>query len=228
MNFFKNKKILITGGTGMIGIALTNSLLKDGAIVTIVSLDKFKIKKKNLKLINKDLREFKNCMELCKNKDYVFHLAGIKGSPEMTKIKPASFFVPTITFNTNILEAARRCGVKRTLYTSSIGVYNPAKIFYEDNMWKKPPSENDKFAGWAKRMGELQAEAYAIEHSKSNISIVRPANIYGPYDNFNPRLKLVEALYPKLANRSTRSNFRIVPSGFVLSNTSSPLNPTTS
>ena len=186
MNFYKNKKILITGGTGMIGIALTNSLLKEGAIVTVVSLDKIKIRKKNLKIINKDLREFKNCIQLCKNKDYVFHLAGVKGSPEMTKSKPASFFVPTISFNTNILEAARRCNVKRTLYTSSIGVYNPANVFHEDDMWKKPPSNNDKFAGWAKRMGELQAEAYEIEHGKSNISIVRPANIYGPYDNFNP------------------------------------------
>ena len=191
MSFYKNKKILITGGTGMIGIALTNSLLKEGAIVTVVSLDKIKIKKKNLKIVNKDLRELKNCIQLCKKKDYVFHLAGVKGSPEMTKSKPASFFVPTISFNTNILEAARRCNVKRTLYTSSIGVYSPANIFHEDDMWNKPPSNNDKFAGWAKRMGELQAEAYEIEHGESNISIVRPANIYGPYDNFNPNNAMV-------------------------------------
>jgi len=109
----------------------------------------------------------------------------------MTKSKPASFFVPTISFNTNILEAARRCNVKRTLYTSSIGVYSPANIFHEDDMWNKPPSNNDKFAGWAKRMGELQAEAYEIEHGESNISIVRPANIYGPYDNFNPNNAMV-------------------------------------
>ena len=48
-----------------------------------------------------------------KDKDIIFHLAGVKGSPDMTKRMPASFFVPTITFNTNILEAARKCKVEQ-------------------------------------------------------------------------------------------------------------------
>jgi GDP-L-fucose synthase len=40
-------------------------------------------------------------------------------------------------------------------------------------------------------MGELQAEAYAIELGKKNISIVRPANVYGSYDNFDPNTAMV-------------------------------------
>ena len=77
----------------------------------------------------------------------------------MCREKPASFFVPTIMFNTNMLEAARREGVKKFLLTSSVGVYSPAEIFNEDDVWKTFPSENDKYAGWAKRMGELQVDA---------------------------------------------------------------------
>ncbi len=131
--------------------------------------------------------------------DFVFHLAGIKGSPDVTLRKPASFFVPTITFNTNMMEAARQAGVKGYLYTSSIGVYSPAEVFYEDDVWKTFPSENDKFAGWAKRMGELQAEAYKIEYGWDKIAIVRPANVYGPYDNFDPDNAMV---IPSLVRRA--------------------------
>ena len=40
-------------------------------------------------------------------------------------------------------------------------------------------------------MGELQAEAYEIENSWDKISIVRPANVYGPYDNFDPKNAMV-------------------------------------
>ena len=55
----------------------------------------------------------------------------------------------------------------------------------EDDVWKTFVSENDKLPGWAKRMGELQAEGYKIQHDWDNISIVRPANVYGSWDNFD-------------------------------------------
>jgi GDP-L-fucose synthase len=90
-----------------------------------------------------------------------------------------------------MMEAARQCRVKKYLYTSSIGVYSPAEIFYEDDVWRTFPSENDRFAGWAKRIGELQAEAYMIEYGWHDITIVRPANVYGPYDNFDPQNAMV-------------------------------------
>ena len=93
--------------------------------------------------------------------------------------------VPTIMFSFNMMEAARRCRVKRFMFTSSIGVYAPSKIFNEDDVWKTFPSNNDRFAGWAKRICELQAESYKIQYNLKNFSIVRPANVYGPGDNFD-------------------------------------------
>lgn len=190
-NFYYGKKILVTGGTGLIGRPLVEMLVEAGAKVTIVSLDDPSRAPKGTKFIKADLREFGNCMEACKKKEIVFHLAGIKGSPAMTAKQPASFFVPTITFNTNMMEASRRQGVLRYLFTSTIGVYAPAEVFHEDDVWKTFPSDNDKFAGWAKRMGELQAESYKIEYGWDKISIVRPANVYGPYDNFDPKTAMV-------------------------------------
>lgn len=188
----KDKKILVTGGTGMVGQPLVAMLLEKGAKVTVVSLDKpERIDVNKIEFLNLDLRDFNNCMAVTKDKDIVFHVAGVKGSPTLTRDKPASFFVPMLQFNTNVLEAARVNNVKWTLYTSTVGVYGPAEVFHEDDVWKSFPSKNDWFAGWAKRIGELQLEAYKIQYKVANSSIVRPVNIYGRYDNFHPQTSMV-------------------------------------
>ncbi len=199
MSFYNRKKVLVTGGTGLIGRPLVDMLVKQGAKVTIVSLDDPNHAPQGVTFKQADLREFSNCLEVCKDQEIVFQLAGVKGSPAMTAKRPASFFVPTITFSINMMEAARRSGVERFLFTSSVGVYAPAEVFYEDDVWKTFPSPNDRFAGWAKRMGELQAEAYKLEYNWDKISIVRPANVYGAYDNFDPNNAMV---IPSLIHRA--------------------------
>lgn len=199
MTFYSGKKILVTGGTGLIGRPLVEMLIAQGAQVTVVSLDDPSRAPQGCSFVRADLREFNNCLDVCKGQEIVFHLAGVKGSPAMTAKRPASFFVPTVSFNINMMEAARRSGAERYLFTSSVGVYSPAEVFYEDDVWTTFPSPNDRFAGWAKRMGELQAEAYKIEYGWDKISIVRPANVYGPYDNFDPENAMV---IPSLIRRA--------------------------
>lgn len=184
------KKVLITGGTGMIGRELVNLLNAKGAITHVVSLDRNATIKCS-EFTCADLRNFNVCRNVVNDSNVVFHLAGIKGSPKMCKEKPARFSVPMMQFNLNMMEAAVEANVQWYLYTSSIGVYHPEEVLMEHRVWETFPSEHDKFAGWAKRMGELQAEAYAIELGRRNISIVRPANVYGPYDNFDPNTAMV-------------------------------------
>jgi len=127
---------------------------------------------------------FTQCKNLTKDKDYVFHVAGVKGSIDVTKKKPSSFFVPLLMMNTNILEACRINKVEKVVYTSSVGAYSSAEIFEEDENLNGEPM--DMFPGWAKRMAEKQIESYAIQYGLKNFAIVRPANIYGPGDNFDP------------------------------------------
>lgn len=188
---FKNQKVLVTGGSGMIGRSLVNLLLNRGAIVTIADLTKPVDLPDGVEFTQVDLRFFDNCLEICKGKDYIFHLAGVKGSPKMCVEQPVDFMVPMLQFNTNMTQAAFESDVKWYLYTSSVGVYSPAEVFYEESVWNTFPSPNDKYAGWAKRIGELQTETYSKQYGWDKISIVRPANVYGPYDNFNPNNAMV-------------------------------------
>ena len=134
MSIFENQQVLVTGGTGMVGIALVNLLKKHNAKITVVTLDNFNPFDNDITVIKKDLRSFENCKDVCNNKDYIFHLAGIKGSPAVALNQPANFFVPTVLFNTSLLQAAYEAKPKHILYTSSVGVYSPAEIFYEDDV----------------------------------------------------------------------------------------------
>ena len=199
MGFYQDRRVLVTGGTGLIGRPLVNMLVEAGAKVRVVSLDSPTGMPIQVEFLRADLREFSNCLDVSKGQDIVFHLAGVKGSPKMCAERPASFMVPTLQFSLNMMEAARRNAVGHYLFTSSVGVYAPAEIFREDDVWQTIPSPNDRMAGWAKRICELQAESYAIEYGWNKISIVRPANVYGPYDNFDPANAMV---IPSLIRRA--------------------------
>lgn len=188
---FSGKNALVTGGTGMIGREIITMLCDAGARVRSVSLDDIRPDDR-AEYIYGDLTDFGLCKKLTEGTDFVFHVAGIKGSIEVTKKKPASFFVPLLMMNTNILEACRINEVEKVVYTSSIGAYASAEIFREeDDTVEKPPM--DMFPGWAKRMAELQVQAYRLQYGLRNFAIVRPCNVYGPGDNFDPASAMVVA-----------------------------------
>ncbi len=186
---FHQSNALVTGGTGLIGRQVVSCLEEAGSHVRIVSLDRLKVSAK-AEHVYGDLTDFSFCREAVKGMDFVFHLAGIKGSLEVTKARPASFFVPLLLMNTNLLEACRLAGIKKTVYTSSIGAYSSAEVFREsEDEGSRPPM--DLFPGLAKRMAEVQIKAYQLEHGLQNFAVVRPSNVYGPGDNFDPENAMV-------------------------------------
>ena len=188
LSSFAGSNILVTGGTGLIGRQVVDILCNTGARVKIASLDRIKVNEQAEHVFG-DLRSFEFCQDITKDMDFVFHLAGIKGSIEVTTAKPASFLVPLLMMNTNMLEASRINNVKKVVYTSSIGAYASAEVFKETENLDGPPM--DMFPGWAKRMAELQIQAYKIQYNLDNFSIVRPCNVYGPGDNFDPDSAMV-------------------------------------
>ena len=99
--------------------------------------------------------------------------------------------------NTNMLEACRINSVQKVVYTSSIGAYGSAEVFKEaETLETEPPM--DMFPGWAKRMAEMQVQAYRIQYGLENFAVVRPCNVYGPGDNFDPQNAMV---IPSLMHR---------------------------
>jgi GDP-L-fucose synthase len=180
-------RALVTGGTGLIGRQVVKKLKDLGFAITTVSLDAISVEGSD-NHIEGDLTNFDFCMEMTKGVDYVFHLAGIKGSLEVTLSRPASFLVPMLRFNTNVLEASRRNGVQKLVYTSSIGAYASAEVFVETHGNDGEPM--DTYPGWAKRMAETQIQAYKKEYGL-DWAVVRPCNVYGPGDNFDPNNAMV-------------------------------------
>ena len=200
-----DKKIVITGGTGLIGRQIVDILSDLGCEVTSVSLDNLKLNS-NCNYIYGDLTDLNFCKEITKGFDFAIHTAGIKGSVDVTNKQPASFFVPMILMNTNFLEACRINNLKKTVFTSSIGAYSSNEILIEDDDFDtKPPM--DSYPGWAKRMAELQIKAYKVQYKINSFAIVRPANVYGPGDNFDPNNAMViPSLINKIISRDNPNN----------------------
>ena len=181
--YFDGKRCIVTGGTGLIGREVVRLLAECGAKVKVISLDHLEPDQR-VEYVTGDLTDLNFCMREFRDADAVFHIAGIKGSIQVTIEKPASFFVPLLMFNTNVLEASRRNGIDRLVYTSSIGAYESAEVFIETDYTDTGPPM-DMYPGWAKRMAELQIKAYQQEYGLKRYSIVRPCNVYGPGDNFD-------------------------------------------
>ncbi len=199
--FFKNKNVLIAGGTGMVGIQLAKLLDEQDANLRIASMDDKSRAHPKADFHKVDLTDYDNCLKVCRDMDYVFNLLCAKGSPDTVKKYPATLMRPMILFNTNLFDAAREAKVGGFLYTSSVGVYYPASIYHEDDTECTPPPPVD-FAGRAKLFSEWYATALRNEHDW-NITIVRPANIYGPYDNFDSVNAMV---VPSLIKRALTEN----------------------
>ncbi|MEW6272301.1 MAG: NAD-dependent epimerase/dehydratase family protein [Thermodesulfobacteriota bacterium] len=204
LRWLRRRNVLVTGGTGMVGRQITRLACDAGACVRTASLDDLQVDPRAEHLLG-DLTDPAFCRDATRDMEIVFHVAGIKGSVEVTTRRPASFFVPLLLMNANLLEASRRSGVRRLVFTSSIGAYPSREVFREADAWDGPPM--DLFPGWAKRMGELQIEAYQREFGIDTFAVVRLANVYGPGDSFDPASAMV---IPSLMSRVRRGEDPLV------------------
>ena len=89
--------------------------------------------------------------------------------------------------------------MNRFLFVGSICSYPQNDIHFEENVWNGMPKQNDRIPGIAKRIGELQGEAYQLEFGWDAVRVVRPSNVYGPYDDFNPETaQVIPALISRI------------------------------
>lgn len=195
------KTILVTGCSGLVGTHLVNKLLQKKYIVVGVDIKQSTNlpQDENFTFLNLDLRDVETVEALFDEFQFdgVINAFGIKGSPIRAKERPLDFLEPSIKVNTNIIENSHKhnCWL---VFMSSVGVYEPAEEFVEDTVWKTLPSPNDWFPSWSKRIPEIYLEAYKVHHDWSNWTIVRPANIFGEYDNFGEGATVIGATIKKV------------------------------
>jgi GDP-L-fucose synthase len=200
------KTALITGCSGLVGTFLVQEIIKNKDYNKIIGID---LKPFNNKLDNQfknkfcfeqvDLTIENNLIDLFDkySPDVVVNAFGIKGSPIRAKESPVDFLYPSFKINTEIIN---QC-YKRDIYLvfmSSVGVYAPAEKFIEGDVWKTLPSQNDWFPSWSKRMGELLLEAYKVQYGYDKWSIIRPANIFGDYDDFSGNGTVISSTIKKI------------------------------
>lgn len=184
-HFLASKNVLIAGGTGLIGTNLTLRLKKLGANVRATF---FSQKPHVLPEIFRrfDFTELDQCVEATKDMQYVFICAAQTFGAKMMKEQPTALVLPNLRINSGLLEACRLNKVEKILFVSSSTVYQEAfyPIREEELDLNKPTYDLYLGVGWMKRYIEQLCKFYHKVYGMK-IGIVRPTNIYGPFDKFD-------------------------------------------
>jgi len=192
-NFWKGKKILVTGGSGFIGGFLAEAALKNGAMVAITDLagkkPAFLSAHSGLKVLRGDLLDAKFADKAAKGIDMIFHFAALKKNAIFYKKYPVETFEANLELSKNILKAAQKNKIKKTILISTSLV---------SGVKKNAPSGSYIVA---KKAMESLAEFYSAQYGM-DITVIRMNNIFGPRDNFDvATAQVIPSLIRRIKNR---------------------------
>lgn len=171
------RKILITGGTALVGTAL-QAIQKEYSGSSFVFIDSgdcdLTDRDATIRFVGKT------------SPDAIIHLAAISGGVGLSTRYPATLLRDNVLMNLNILDAARCADVKKTVMTLSSGMYpadapNPLK---EEYIHRGDPHSSNYSYSFAKRLVEPSIRAYRTEFSMNVVGLV-PNGIFGENDNFH-------------------------------------------
>ena len=189
-NYFKYKNILVTGATGFIGVNLIRRLLSLNIsnIRATIYRNQPVIFDDRIEYIKCDLLKMEDCRKIVDGMDYVFMCAANTSGAAVIASTPLVHVTPNIIMNSQMLDASYSARVEKFIFISSNAAYPPSGNRYvkEDEMFNGDPYDTYFGVGWMKRYTEILCKLYS-EKLKNPMKtvIVRPSNIYGPYDDFD-------------------------------------------
>lgn len=204
LKFWKNKNILVTGGTGFLGSFILDALINERKVnpqnIFAPSRQEF------------DLRKWGNCVKAVENMDIVIHLAAKVGGIGFNANNPATLFYDNAVMGIQLMEAARLHGIKKFVALGTICAYpkfTPVP-FKEEELWNGYPEETNAPYGVAKKVLLVQSQAYRKQFSFNSIYLL-PVNLYGPRDNFNPESShVIPALIKKMVDAKLANDDEVI------------------
>ena len=206
MNFWQDKRVLLTGGAGFLGSYLVEMLRDRGCRELFVPRSK-----------ECDLREKEDIVRLLGNThpDIVIHLAAVVGVIGANRRNPGRFFYENALMGIQLIEQARRFAVPKFVCIGTVCAYprfTPVP-FKEEDLWNGYPEETNAPYGLAKKMLLVQLQSYRQEFGFNGIYLL-PVNLNGPRDNSDPGSShVIPAIIRKFVEAKRRGDTKIVAWG---------------
>jgi GDP-L-fucose synthase len=182
VSWWRDKRVLVTGGAGFLGARVVAGLRARGAADICVP--------RSREYDLRDLTQIRRLLADCatpRAPDLVLHLAARVGGIGANRRHPAEFFYENLLMGTQLLHEALRAGVGKFVSLGTVCNYPKfAPVpFREEALWDGYPEETNAPYGLAKKMLLVQSQAYRAQYG-FNAVFLMPVNLYGPGDNFDP------------------------------------------
>lgn len=191
--FWKDKRVIVTGGAGFLGHFVVDKLnLRGAKEIIIPRIEQYDLTEhESINRLFEDLG-IKKCepqfreMDKSPSNVIIIHLAARVGGIAANREKPAEYFYANLMMGTQLMHEAWQRGIDKFVAIGTICAY--PKItplpFKEENLWDGYPEETNAPYGLAKKMLLVQAQAYRQQYEFNAVYLL-PVNLYGPGDNFD-------------------------------------------
>ena len=203
-DYFNSKNVLVAGGSGFVGTNLIKKLSLYGANITATINKKRPILvNNNINYVKCDLRLPEDCKRVSRNIDYIFMCAANTSGAKVMNLNPLAHLTPNMIMNMNILESAYEADVKKFLFISSNTIYPLTDFPVKEEDVTNKFYKSYHIVAWMKRFTEIVCDMYSnkIKNPMKTV-VVRPGNLYGPYDKFDwEKSKVIPALIRRSVER---------------------------